>query len=95
MKSAVLVAVAFVAFQLLVEVSGQHGVKGRCLCLDTGVKIIHRGQIEKVELTPASPSCANVEMIVTLKDGAGRKCVNPESKFAQNMMKRLMMKSSH
>uniref|UniRef100_A0AAY4CDQ6 Chemokine interleukin-8-like domain-containing protein n=1 Tax=Denticeps clupeoides TaxID=299321 RepID=A0AAY4CDQ6_9TELE len=72
--------------------TGQHGVKGRCLCLDTGVKIIHRGQIEKVELTPASPSCANVEMIVTLKDGAGRKCVNPESKFAQNMMKRLMMK---
>uniref|UniRef100_A0A8C1CNH2 Chemokine interleukin-8-like domain-containing protein n=1 Tax=Cyprinus carpio carpio TaxID=630221 RepID=A0A8C1CNH2_CYPCA len=60
--------------------------KGRCLCADKGANMVLVRNIEKVEIIPPSPSCSQHEIIVTLKNGAGRKCMNPESKFTQNVI---------
>uniref|UniRef100_A0A671RI88 C-X-C motif chemokine 11-like n=1 Tax=Sinocyclocheilus anshuiensis TaxID=1608454 RepID=A0A671RI88_9TELE len=60
--------------------------KGRCFCADKGANMVLVKNIEKVEIIPPSPSCRKHEIIVTLKNGAGRKCMNPESKFTQNVI---------
>uniref|UniRef100_A0A673LV52 C-X-C motif chemokine 11-like n=1 Tax=Sinocyclocheilus rhinocerous TaxID=307959 RepID=A0A673LV52_9TELE len=58
----------------------------RCLCRGAGLKIVRPKLIEKVEIHPISPTCGHLEVVVTLKNGAGRKCMNPESKFTQNVI---------
>ncbi|KAL6465576.1 hypothetical protein MHYP_G00257090 [Metynnis hypsauchen] len=84
-------AAAFVvlACLLMVHVQGQarSGVK-RCLCQGPGVNMVRLQRVEKIEIHPAGPSCENMEIIVTLKNGAGQKCLNPESNFAQNYIKK-------
>ncbi|XP_036454510.1 C-X-C motif chemokine 11-6-like [Colossoma macropomum] len=92
MKSAA--AFVVLACLLMVHVQGQArpSVK-RCLCQGSGVNVVRLQRVEKVEVYPAGPSCENVEIIVTLKNGAGQKCLNPESSFAQNYIKRAFKKS--
>uniref|UniRef100_A0A673KUV7 C-X-C motif chemokine 10-like n=2 Tax=Sinocyclocheilus rhinocerous TaxID=307959 RepID=A0A673KUV7_9TELE len=65
--------------------------KGRCFCADKGVNVILLKNIEKVEIIPPSPSCGKQEIIVNLKS-TERKCLNPESKFTQNLIKRALEK---
>ncbi|KAI4893533.1 hypothetical protein NFI96_011216 [Prochilodus magdalenae] len=91
MKSAA--AFVVLACLLIVSVQGQArtSVK-RCLCQGSGVNMVRLQRVEKVEVYPAGPSCENVEIIVTLKNGAGQKCLNPESSFAQNYIKRMIEK---
>ncbi|XP_077087514.1 C-X-C motif chemokine 11-6-like [Siphateles boraxobius] len=82
----------FAAFVLLacliaVGVKGQdRSSKGRCFCADKGANMVLVKNIEKVEIIPPSPSCRKHEIIVTLKNGAGQKCMNPESKFTKNVI---------
>ncbi|XP_050966795.1 C-X-C motif chemokine 11-6-like isoform X2 [Labeo rohita] len=77
----------FLACILAMEVEGQNKFhKGRCLCADKGVDVVLPKNIEKFEIIPPSPSCGKQEIIVTLKNGAGRKCMNPESKFTKNVI---------
>ncbi|XP_036454511.1 C-X-C motif chemokine 11-6-like [Colossoma macropomum] len=92
MKSAT--AFVVLACLLMVRVQGQArpSVK-RCLCQGSGVNVVRLQRVEKVEVYPAGPSCDNVEIIVTLKNGAGRKCLNPESSFAKNYINRAIKKS--
>ncbi|RXN34135.1 C-X-C motif chemokine 11-like protein [Labeo rohita] len=74
------------------EVEGQNKFhKGRCLCADKGVDVVLPKNIEKFEIIPPSPSCGKQEIIVTLKS-TERKCLNPESKFTQNFIKRALEK---
>ncbi|KAI4871442.1 hypothetical protein NFI96_013070 [Prochilodus magdalenae] len=64
----------------------------RCLCQGPGANMVHPRRVEKIEVYPPSPSCGNVEIIVTLKNGAGQRCLNPASRFAQNYIKKAIQK---
>uniref|UniRef100_A0A673LT97 C-X-C motif chemokine 11-like n=1 Tax=Sinocyclocheilus rhinocerous TaxID=307959 RepID=A0A673LT97_9TELE len=80
-------AFVLLACLIAVGVKGQdRSSKGRCFCADKGANMVLVRNIEKVEIIPPSPSCRKHEIIVTLKNGAGRKCMNPESKFTQNVI---------
>ncbi|MGH0173759.1 UNVERIFIED_CONTAM: hypothetical protein FKN15_004757 [Acipenser sinensis] len=61
--------------------------KGRCHCLGDGVNFIQPRLIEKLDVIPASMTCGNLEIIVTLKNSGELRCLNPKSKFAQNFIK--------
>ncbi|XP_050966793.1 C-X-C motif chemokine 11-6-like [Labeo rohita] len=88
-------AFVLLACLIAVGVKGQdRSSKGRCLCADKGVNMVLVKNIEKVEIFPPSPSCHKHEIIVTLKNGAGRKCMNPESKFTQNVIIKTLEKRS-
>ncbi|KAK9974474.1 hypothetical protein ABG768_022567 [Culter alburnus] len=87
-------AFVLLACLIAVGVKGQgKSSKGRCFCADKGANMVLVKNIEKVEIIPPSPSCRKHEIIVTLKNGAGRKCMNPESKFTQNIIKALEKRS--
>ncbi|XP_072520829.1 C-X-C motif chemokine 11-6-like [Salminus brasiliensis] len=92
MKSAA--AFLVLACLVMMNVQGQRTSVKRCLCQGPGQNMVHLQRVEKIEVYPAGPSCENVEIIVTLKNGAGQKCVNPESKFAQNYIKKAIKKRS-
>ncbi|XP_051964904.1 C-X-C motif chemokine 11-6-like [Xyrauchen texanus] len=78
-----------------VEVKGQaKAIKGRCLCADKGVNMVLPKMIEKVEIIPPSPSCENQEIVVTLKNGTERKCLNPESNFTKNYIMKAVKQRS-
>uniref|UniRef100_A0A8B9J7P2 C-X-C motif chemokine 11-6-like n=1 Tax=Astyanax mexicanus TaxID=7994 RepID=A0A8B9J7P2_ASTMX len=78
---------------LVVKVSGQaRDHRMRCFCADDGLKTIRLNRVEKLEMIPPSPSCGKQEIVATLKDGAGKKCLNPESIFVQELIKRVMQK---
>ncbi|XP_059397993.1 C-X-C motif chemokine 11-6 [Carassius carassius] len=82
----------FLVCLLATEVQGQNKFhKGRCFCADKGVDVVLLKNIEKFEIIPPSPSCGKQEIIVTLKS-AERKCMNPESKLTQNLIKRTLGK---
>ncbi|XP_015458319.1 C-X-C motif chemokine 11-6 [Astyanax mexicanus] len=91
MKSAA--AFAVLACLVMISVEGQKTSVQRCLCKGE-VNMVRVQRIEKIEVYPASPSCDNVEIVVTLKNGAGQKCLNPESNFAKNYIKRAIKKRS-
>ncbi|KTF84971.1 hypothetical protein cypCar_00023171 [Cyprinus carpio] len=81
----------FLSCLLATEVQGQTFPKGRCFCADKGVNVVLLKNIEKVEIIPPSPSCGRQEIIVNLKS-TEQKCLNPESKFTQNLIKRALEK---
>ncbi|XP_073696758.1 C-X-C motif chemokine 11-6-like [Garra rufa] len=82
----------FLACLLATKVQGQNKFhKGRCFCADKGVDMVSPKNIEKFEIIPPSPSCGKHEIIVTLKS-TERKCMNPESKFTQILIKRALEK---
>ncbi|XP_073697495.1 C-X-C motif chemokine 11-6-like [Garra rufa] len=88
-------AFLLLACLIAVGVKGQNrSSKGRCFCADKGANMVLVKNIEKVEIIPPSLSCRKHEIIVTLKNGAGRKCMNPESKFTQNVIIRALEKRS-
>ncbi|XP_060764076.1 C-X-C motif chemokine 11-6-like [Neoarius graeffei] len=91
MKSAaVFVAVACLLF---VHVQGQARTNSRrCLCQGSLVNTVHIKRIDKIEFYPASASCQNVEIIVTLKNSAEQKCLNPESEFSQKLITKTIKK---
>ncbi|XP_007238755.3 C-X-C motif chemokine 11-6-like [Astyanax mexicanus] len=81
-------AVAFVVLACLIIVEGQKASVKRCLCQGPGMNTVRLQRVEKIEVFPASPSCENVEIIVTFKNDGGKKCLNPKSNFAQNYIKK-------
>ncbi|XP_060739458.1 C-X-C motif chemokine 11-6-like [Tachysurus vachellii] len=80
-------AAVFLVFAcvLILHVEGQAKTNvRRCLCLGRGSNYIPPTIIDKIEIYPRSASCENVEMIAVLKNGRGKRCLNPESKFVKN-----------
>ncbi|KAM9464839.1 C-X-C motif chemokine 11-1-like [Salvelinus alpinus] len=87
------VLISFLACLLLVNVDGQVGhSKARCLCLNGMVNHVKPLLIEKLEVYPSSHSCRNIELIVTLNNGEGKKCLNPEAPFAKKTIEKIMKK---
>ncbi|XP_029619629.1 C-X-C motif chemokine 11-1-like [Salmo trutta] len=85
------VLISFLACLLLVNVEGQVGhSKARCQCLNGMVNHVKPVLIEKLEVYTSSHSCRNMEIIVTLKNGKGMKCLNPETPFAKKTIGKIM-----
>uniref|UniRef100_A0A8K9VCE3 Chemokine interleukin-8-like domain-containing protein n=1 Tax=Oncorhynchus mykiss TaxID=8022 RepID=A0A8K9VCE3_ONCMY len=85
------VLISFLACLLLANVEGQVGhSKARCLCLNGLVNHIKPLHIEMLEVYTSSHSCRNMEIIVTLKNGEGKKCLNPEAPFAKKTIEKIM-----
>ncbi|XP_060764072.1 C-X-C motif chemokine 11-6-like [Neoarius graeffei] len=90
-------AAVFLVFAclLIVHVQGQAKISvSRCLCQGPAANAVRLQRIAKIEVYPASASCENVEIIVTLKNGAGKKCLNPKSKFTEKYIKTALEKRS-
>ncbi|KAG5280730.1 hypothetical protein AALO_G00063360 [Alosa alosa] len=92
MKSAALLVL--LAVLLFVDVRGQLDSRGRCKCQGAGAKAIRPNRIERLEVLPPSLACPNLEIIVTLKDNGGQKCLDPNSSFSKNYIKRAIKKRS-
>ncbi|KAK3514406.1 hypothetical protein QTP70_017613, partial [Hemibagrus guttatus] len=60
----------------------------RCLCQGPGSNYVSPKRVDRIEIYPPSASCENVEVIAVLKNGAGKKCLNPESKFVKINLKK-------
>ncbi|MBN3281069.1 CXL10 protein, partial [Polyodon spathula] len=63
--------------------------KGRCICLKNGDDFVRGRNIVKLEVIPKSPMCDRLEIIVTMKGTAEQRCLNPQSKFVQNLVSTL------
>ncbi|KAK6492537.1 C-X-C motif chemokine 10-like [Huso huso] len=88
-------AVLFAVFLLFAAVEGSPLYnKGRCRCIGSSADFIHLKRIEKFEVIPASPMCQQIEIVVTMKDTAEERCMNPKSKQAQNIISNLLKKRS-
>ncbi|XP_010875245.1 C-X-C motif chemokine 11-1 [Esox lucius] len=81
----------FLASLLLVNVEGQVGhTKARCLCLNGVVNQIKPVLIQKIVVHKSTISCPHMEIIVTLKEGKEKKCLNPEAPLVKKMIDKLM-----
>ncbi|XP_051966991.1 C-X-C motif chemokine 11-1-like [Xyrauchen texanus] len=90
------VAAFFVfVFLTIVAVQGQPRFgRQRCLCRGAGVKMVQPMFIEKVVIHPVSPSCGHLEVVVTLKNRRGQRCLNPESLFTKHIIEKIAKKSA-
>ncbi|XP_054446006.1 C-X-C motif chemokine 10 [Pteronotus mesoamericanus] len=83
---------------ILLTLGGAQGISlsrtTRCTCISVSDKRVPLSSLEKLEVFPASQSCPRVEIIVTMKNGEKR-CMNPESKIMQNILKVLRNKRSN
>ncbi|XP_021558104.2 C-X-C motif chemokine 11 [Neomonachus schauinslandi] len=62
---------------------------GRCLCIGPGVKAVKVADIEKATIIYPSNNCDKIEVIITLKAHKGRRCLNPKSKQASIIIKKI------
>ncbi|XP_008067259.1 C-X-C motif chemokine 11 [Carlito syrichta] len=66
---------------------------GRCLCIGPGAKAVKVADIEKASIIYPSNNCDKTEVIVTLKEHKGQRCLNPRSKQAKLIIKKLERKN--
>nr|XP_004664870.1 C-X-C motif chemokine 11 [Jaculus jaculus] len=86
-------AVALVTILWAVTVQGFPMFKGgRCLCQGPGVNAVKVTEIEKASVMYRTNSCDRVEVIITLKAQKGQRCLNPRSKQAQLIIKKIERK---
>ncbi|XP_007947222.1 C-X-C motif chemokine 11 [Orycteropus afer afer] len=62
---------------------------GRCLCIGPGVKAVKVADIEKASIIYPSYNCDKLEVIIILKANKGQRCLNPKSKQANLIIKKL------
>ncbi|XP_055290862.1 C-X-C motif chemokine 11 [Moschus berezovskii] len=67
---------------------------GRCLCIGPGVKAVKVANIEKVSIIYPTNNCDKTEVIITLKTHKGQRCLNPKSKQAKAIIKKVQRKNS-
>ncbi|KAM9742613.1 C-X-C motif chemokine 11 isoform 1-T1 [Dama dama] len=67
---------------------------GRCLCIGPGVKAVKVADIEKVSIIYPTNNCDKTEVIITLKTNKGQRCLNPKSKQAKAIIKKIQRKNS-
>ncbi|MGH0136944.1 UNVERIFIED_CONTAM: hypothetical protein FKN15_006877 [Acipenser sinensis] len=66
------------------------GMELRCKCVKTISDFIPPKQITNLNITPEGPHCTNIEVIATLKNGGKEICLNPEAKWVQIVIKRIL-----
>ncbi|XP_048449232.1 interleukin-8-like [Rhincodon typus] len=60
----------------------------RCQCIKSTHEIIPRKFIKNLEIIPAGPHCAKVQIIATLRKGR-KVCVNPKAHWIQKLRRAL------
>ncbi|XP_007546145.1 C-X-C motif chemokine 10-like [Poecilia formosa] len=60
-------------------------VPGRCLCPETTKRV--RGQLTDLKIYPASATCSNITVIVTLKSNNSNVCINPEAPMGKQLIR--------
>ncbi|XP_014838033.1 PREDICTED: C-X-C motif chemokine 10-like [Poecilia mexicana] len=60
-------------------------VPGRCLCPETTKRV--RGQLTDLKIYPASATCSNITVIVTLKSNNSNVCLNPEAPMGKQLIR--------
>ncbi|XP_037385727.1 C-X-C motif chemokine 10 [Talpa occidentalis] len=66
----------------------------RCSCIKSSDGPVPLRLLEKLEMIPASQSCPDVEIIVTMKKTGEKRCLNPRSKQVKNLLNAFRMKKS-
>ncbi|XP_045713978.1 C-X-C motif chemokine 10 [Phyllostomus hastatus] len=78
---------------ILLTLNGAQGIllsrTTRCTCISISNKSVNPHSLEKLEVIPASQSCPRVEIIATMKKNGEKRCLNPESKMVNNILKAL------
>nr|XP_023647479.1 C-X-C motif chemokine 11-1-like [Paramormyrops kingsleyae] len=67
--------------------------KSTCLCSNAEVNFIKPRNIAKIVLHRPSSFCQKMEIIVTMKNGGFKKCLNAETKFAKKFLEHSKMKN--
>ncbi|KAJ8005596.1 hypothetical protein DPEC_G00119580 [Dallia pectoralis] len=90
MANALTTTVLFIGL-LLVNVEGQVGhSKSRCQCLNGVINQIPFLRIQSANVHNSTNYCPRIEIIVTLKNGNGRRCLNPESLMGKKVVEKWM-----
>ncbi|XP_044537103.1 C-X-C motif chemokine 10 [Gracilinanus agilis] len=66
----------------------------RCRCIKSHDAVPHVKFLEKLEVIPQSSSCPRTEIIATIKRTREQRCLNPDSKQIQNLIKLINKKRS-
>ncbi|XP_037386401.1 C-X-C motif chemokine 9 [Talpa occidentalis] len=89
MKKSVVLLLLDIIFLILIGVQGTPiRRRGRCLCITTSNGgDIYLKSIKDINQYDPTPSCEKTEIIAIMKNGH-QTCLNPDSKDAQNLIKR-------
>ncbi|XP_078065245.1 interleukin-8-like [Mustelus asterias] len=71
---------------------GETRMNLRCQCIKTHSKFIHHKFINNVEIIPKGPHCANIEIIITVKN-AKRVCLQPEALWVKKLIGKMIKNS--
>ncbi|XP_036619475.1 C-X-C motif chemokine 10-like [Trichosurus vulpecula] len=66
----------------------------RCRCIKYHGTIPNVKSLQKLEVIPESSSCPHTEIIATMKKGQEQRCLNPNSKQIQDLLKLINKKRS-
>ncbi|XP_042325329.1 interleukin-8-like [Sceloporus undulatus] len=58
-----------------------------CKCSRVTYRFIHPNKYARVEIFPAGITCKNMEIIITLKRGNNKVCIDPQSRWVKNLVK--------
>ncbi|XP_056659270.1 C-X-C motif chemokine 10-like [Monodelphis domestica] len=66
----------------------------RCRCIKSYDAVPNVKVLQKLEVIPQSSSCSHTEIIATIKRTQEQRCLNPDSKQIQNLIKLINNKRS-
>ncbi|XP_055055853.2 C-X-C motif chemokine 10 [Misgurnus anguillicaudatus] len=61
----------------------------KCRCLTTTTSIVPPRLFQRIEILPQGAHCRKTEIVITKKDNS-TVCVNPEAKWINNVLSRVM-----
>ncbi|XP_003772923.2 C-X-C motif chemokine 10 [Sarcophilus harrisii] len=66
----------------------------RCRCIKSHGVVPNVKSLQKLEVIPASSSCPHIEIIATMKRTQEQRCLNPDSKKINDLIKLINKKRS-
>ncbi|XP_067826799.1 interleukin-8-like [Heptranchias perlo] len=86
----VTVLTLFVLYVASIQASSVGGKRMdlRCQCIKTSSKFISRKRMESIEIIANGPHCANVEIVVRLKNNH-QVCLDPKTSWVKAILNRL------
>nr|XP_060632213.1 C-X-C motif chemokine 10-like [Anolis sagrei ordinatus] len=82
-----ILGVLLLVFHITVASIFDSTVNESCKCLRVRSELINPAKFARVEILPAGIICPRMEIIITLKKGNRKVCINPESKWVQVLVK--------
>ncbi|KAJ8405499.1 hypothetical protein AAFF_G00319720 [Aldrovandia affinis] len=88
MSTRVLLLLALSVCMAFAQNAVSGGSRGQCLCRRVRDRFGPPRAILDIQIYPPSPSCDNMEIVVSLKNGV-QYCLNPGMKKVQNMIRNM------